>query len=96
MDVKHHIYFVTELNVHCIYLSVYLSIYISIYILIIRLVADCVNADLRSARNKPCKHAGTDSHPGRIGSEALARSGPDDSCTLAGSIWPKLGTISQN
>ena len=31
----------------------------------------------------PSKHAGSDSHPRRIGWEVLARSGPYDSCTLA-------------
>ena len=30
---------------------------------------------------QPSKHAGSDSRPGRIGWEALARSGPDVSCT---------------
>ena len=48
----------------------------------------------------PSKHAGSDSHPVRIGWEALARSGPDDSCTLAcfrtGSVWLKPATVSQN
>ena len=46
------------------------------------------------------KHAGSDSHPVRIGWEALARSGPDDSCTPAcfrtGSVWPKPDTVNQN
>ena len=50
--------------------------------------------------NSPSKHAGSDSHPARIGWEALARSGPDDSCTLAcfraGFVWPEPDTISQN
>ena len=40
------------------------------------------------------------SHPIRIGSEVFARSGPDDSCTLAcfraGSVWPKPDTVRQN
>ena len=40
------------------------------------------------------------SHPVRIGWEALARSGPDDSCTPAcfrtGSVWPKPDTVSQD
>ena len=44
-------------------------------------------------RSIPSKHAGSDSHPVRIRWEALARSGPDDSCTPAcfrtGSVWPK-------
>lgn len=35
-----------------------------------------------------------------VGSEALARSKPDDSCTVAdfqaGSIWPKLGMVSRD
>ena len=48
----------------------------------------------------PSKHAGFDLHLVRIGWKALARSGPDDSCTLAcfraGSVWPKPDTISQN
>ena len=39
------------------------------------------------------KHDGSNSHPVRISWEALARSGPDDSCTPAcfrtGSVWPK-------
>ena len=43
--------------------------------------------------NQPSKHAGSDSHLFRIGWEALARSGPDDSCALAcfrtRSVWPK-------
>ena len=42
----------------------------------------------------PSKHAGSDPHPIRIGSEALARSGPDDSwtpaCFWTGSVWPNL------
>ena len=48
----------------------------------------------------PSKHAVSDPHPVRIGWEALARIGPDDSCTLAsfrtGSVWPKPDTIRQN
>ena len=48
----------------------------------------------------PSKHAGSNSHPIRIGSEALAKNGPDDSCSLAcfwiGSVWPKPDTLSQN
>ena len=48
----------------------------------------------------PSKHARSDLHPGRIGWEALAKSGLDDSCTMAcfrtGSVWPKPGTVSQN
>ena len=39
-------------------------------------------------------------HPIQNCSEALARSGPDDSCTLAcfqiGSVWPKPDTVCQN
>ena len=31
----------------------------------------------------PSKHAGSDLHPIQTGAEALARSGPDDSFTLA-------------
>ena len=48
----------------------------------------------------PSKHAGSDSHPDRIGLEVLARSGPDVSYTpvwfRTGSVWPKPDTISQN
>ena len=48
----------------------------------------------------PSKHAGSDSHPIRVGSEALAISGPSDSSTPAsfqtGSVWPKPDTVSQN
>ena len=44
----------------------------------------------------PSKHARSDSHPGRIGWEALATGGPDDCCTPAcfrtGSAWPKPGS----
>ena len=43
----------------------------------------------------PCKHARSNPHPS-ISLEALARSGPDDSCTLAcfqtGSVWAKPDT----
>ena len=53
-----------------------------------------------SFTHSPSNHAGFDSHPVRIGWEALARSGPDDYCTMAcfrtGSVWPKPDTISQN
>ena len=45
-------------------------------------------------------YAGSDSYPVRIGWETLARSGPDDFCTLAcfgtGSVWLKPDTVSQN
>ena len=48
----------------------------------------------------PVKHARSDSNPIRIGSEALARSGPDDprppACFRTGSVWPKPDTVSQN
>ena len=48
----------------------------------------------------PSKHTGSDSHPVRIGWEALARSGPDDSrspaCFRTGSVWLKPDTVSQN
>ena len=48
----------------------------------------------------PSKHAGSYSHPVRIGWKALARSGPDDSCTPAcfrtGSVGPNPSRISQN
>ena len=51
-------------------------------------------------QTSPSKCAGSDSHLVQIGWEAEARSGPDDSCTLAcfqtGSVWPKPDTISQN
>ena len=50
--------------------------------------------------NKPSKHAGSNLHLVRISWEALARSGPDDSCTVScfwtGSIWLKSDTVSQN
>ena len=49
---------------------------------------------------QPSKHAGSDSHPVRIGSEALTRSVPDDSCILGffrtGSVRPKSDTVSLN
>ena len=48
----------------------------------------------------PGKHAGSSSHPVRISLEALAKTGPSDSCTLAcfrmGSIWTKPETVSQD
>ena len=48
--------------------------------------------------SSPSKHAG--SHPAQIAWDALARSGPDGSCTLAcfrtGFVWPKPDTTSQN
>ena len=46
----------------------------------------------------PSKHAGSNLHLVQINLEALARSGPDDSCTLTqtGSIWPKPDTVGQN
>ena len=48
----------------------------------------------------PSKHARSDLHLTEIGSEVLARSGLDDSCTLAcfqiRSVWPKPDVISQN
>ena len=48
-------------------------------------------------RHTPGKHAGSYSHLVWISWEALARSGPDDSCTLAcfqtGSVRPKPDTI---
>ena len=49
----------------------------------------------------PSKHVGPNTHPIRIGLEALARNGSDDSCTptcfQTGSIWPKPDTtVSQN
>ena len=54
----------------------------------------------KGSASKPSKHAGSNSHLIWIGSEALARSGPDDSCTPAsvrtGSVWPKPDAVSQN
>ena len=48
-----------------------------------------------SSGRLPCKHARSDPHPS-VSLEALARSGPDDSCTLAclqtGSVWAKPDT----
>ena len=48
----------------------------------------------------PSKHAGFNLHPIRISLEALARSGPDDSCTPAcfwtRSVRPKPDTVSQH
>ena len=48
----------------------------------------------------PSKHAGSDSHPVRISSEALVRSGPDDSCTppcfRTGCVWSNPDTVSQD
>ena len=48
----------------------------------------------------PSKHAGSDSHLIRIGSEALAKSGPDDCCTPAcfriGSVSATPDTVGQN
>ena len=52
------------------------------------------------AKTHTSKHAGSDPHPIRIGSEALARSGPDHSCTMAcfrtGSVGPKPDIVSQH
>ena len=79
------------LNVHCIYLSIYTDhkAYSGLH--------KCWST---LGEKQPSKHAGTDSHPGRIGWEALTRSGPDDCCTLAcfrtGSVWPKPDTVSRN
>ena len=46
-----------------------------------------------ASKHSPSKHARSDLHPVRIGSEALAGSGPDDCRTPAsfrtGSVWPK-------
>ena len=46
------------------------------------------------------KHARSNPHLIQIGSEALARSGPDDYCSSTcfwtGSIWPKPNIVSQN
>ena len=52
------------------------------------------------AKTHTSKHAGSDPHPIRIGSEALARSGPDHSCTTVcfwtGSVGPKPDIVSQH
>ena len=49
---------------------------------------------------QPSKQSGSGTHPIQIGSEVMAGSGPDDSCTAAyfwmGCVWPKPDTVSQN
>ena len=67
-------------------------------VFILYLTGICNFAIVKEFLNYPSKHTRSDSHPGRVSWKALARSGSDDSCTLAcfrtGSVWPKPDTVS--
>ena len=58
----------------------------------------CIPAEILYSVSDPSKHSGSGSHQIRIGSEALAGSGPDDACAPAcfrtNSVWPKPDTVS--
>ena len=66
----------------------------------VRMINYFSNNNKKCSRITPSKHSGSNYHLVRISWEALARSRPDDSCTLAcfqtGSVWPKPDTINQN